>query len=63
MRTTMLQYTVSAAVGGILALAGATSSLDQVQTGASAANQLTQYCAPVQDDSEAPKVYCRNEQG
>jgi hypothetical protein len=63
MRTTMLQYAVSATLSGMLALAAATGSLEQLQAGAHAANQLTQYCAPAQDDSEAPKIYCRNEQG
>ncbi len=60
---TMLQYAVSAAAGGMLALAAVTGSIDQIQAAANAANQVAQYCAPAQDDSEAPKFYCRNEQG
>jgi hypothetical protein len=58
----MLQYAVSAAFG-VLALAAATDSLEQIQTRANAANQLTQYCAPAPEDSEAPKFYCRSEHG
>jgi hypothetical protein len=63
MRAIMLQYAVSAGVGGMLALAAATGSLEQLQAGVHAANQLTQYCAPAQEDSEAPKFYCRNDHG
>jgi hypothetical protein len=63
MRTTMLQYAMSAAVGGMLALASVTGSLAQLQSGAHAANQVAQYCAPPQEDSEVPKLYCRNEHG
>ena len=61
MRTTMVQYAVRAAVGGMLALAAATGSLEQMQAGAHAANQLAQYCAPAREDSEAPRLYCRND--
>jgi hypothetical protein len=59
MRMTMLQYAIMAAVAGMPALAPVVGSLDQIQAGARAANQVSQYCAPPQENTEAPKFYCR----
>ena len=59
MRMTMLQYAIMAAAAGMPALAPVVGSLDQIQAGARAANQVSQYCAPPQENTEAPKFYCR----
>jgi hypothetical protein len=53
----MLQYAMSFAVG-MLALAPMSGSLGQIQAGVHAANRVSQYCAPPQEDAEAPKFYC-----
>jgi hypothetical protein len=42
---TMLQYAIMAASAGMLALAPMVGPLDQIQAGARAANQVSQYCA------------------
>src|ERR1700730_8265566 len=47
------------AAPGMLALAHMSGSLDQTQAGARAATQVSQYCAPPQENTEAPKFYCR----
>ena|ERR1700738_55258 len=47
------------AAPGMLALAHMSGSLDQTQAGVRAANQVSQYCAPPQENTEAPKFYCR----
>jgi hypothetical protein len=61
----MFQCAVTAGVAGMLTLLTATGSLDQVGTGADAADQVTQYCAPERnsDAPDSPRVYCRDERG
>jgi hypothetical protein len=59
MRTTRLQNALRAAAGGMLALAAVAGALEQLQAGTHAASQVSQFCAPPQEeDSEAPKFYC-----
>src|SRR5262249_50719401 len=63
MRTTMLRYAANAGLIGVLALAAASSSFGQARTQAPAGNELTQYCAPQEQDesTDAHKFYCRSE--
>ena len=63
MRTIMLQNTVRAAAGGMLVLAAVTAALEQHETRAQSPNHLTQFCAPPQEDWEAPKFYCSDDYG
>jgi hypothetical protein len=53
MRTTVLRNMVRAAAGGMLVLAAVAHS----------ASHLTQFCAPPQEDSEAPRFYCNDDYG
>jgi hypothetical protein len=43
----------------MLALAFMSGSLDQIQAGVRLPNRVSQYCAPPQEDAEAPRFYCR----
>jgi uncharacterized membrane protein YbhN (UPF0104 family) len=61
MRWTILRYAANAGLIGMLALAAATSSFGQVRTGASAGNELAQYCAPPDESPDAHRFYCRSE--
>jgi hypothetical protein len=63
MKTIMLQNTVRAAAGGMLVLAAVTAALEQLETRAQSANHLTQFCAPPQENWEAPKFYCSDDYG
>ena len=63
MRTTMLQNMVRAAAGGVLVLAAVTAALEQLEMRAHSSSHLTQFCAPPQEDSEAPRFYCSNDYG
>jgi hypothetical protein len=63
MRTTVLQKTVAAAAGGMLMLAAVTVALEQLELRAHSTNHLTQFCAPPQEDSEAPRFYCSDDYG
>jgi hypothetical protein len=62
MRTTMLQYALTAGLGGMLALGAVTGRFGPVRTGPDATSQVTQYCAPEQnsDAPDAPRCYCGN---
>jgi hypothetical protein len=62
MRTTVLRNMV-AAVGGMLVLAAVTAALEQLEMRAHPASHLTQFCAPPQEDSEAPRFYCSDDYG
>jgi hypothetical protein len=59
MRMTVLQCAMSAAGAGMLAITPMTGSLNQTEAELRAPNQFSQYCAPPQEDAEAPKLYCR----
>jgi uncharacterized membrane protein YbhN (UPF0104 family) len=61
MRWTILRYAANAGLIGMLALAAATSSFGQVRTGASAGNELAQYCAPQDESPDVHRFYCRSE--
>jgi len=37
------------------------ASFQQVQTTARASGRVAQYCAPADEDFDAPRVYCRSE--
>ena len=63
MRTTMLQNMVRAAAGGMLVVAAVTATLEQLEMRAHSASHLTQFCAPPQEDSEAPRFYCSGDYG
>jgi hypothetical protein len=63
MRTTMLQNMVRAAAGGVLVLAAVTAALEQLEMRAHSSSHLTQFCAPPQEDSEAPRFYCSGDYG
>jgi hypothetical protein len=58
----MLQYALTAALGGMLALGAVTGRFGPVRTGPDATSQVTQYCAPEQNSGapEAPRCYCGN---
>jgi hypothetical protein len=63
MRTTMLKYAIGAGLGGILTL-GAAAGLAQVHTEADTARHVAQFCVPAHDDNpDANRLYCRNEDG
>src|SRR6266702_680524 len=59
MRMTMLQYASSVAAVGMLALGLVIGSFAQIQAGERGPIQMSQYCAPPQEDTEAPKFYFR----
>ena len=56
---TMLQYGSSVAAVSMLALGLVIGSFAQIQAGERGPIQMSQYCAPPQEDTEAPKFYCR----
>jgi hypothetical protein len=61
MRTTILRYAANAGFVGMLALAAAASSFEQVRTEAPTDNELAQYCAPQDESPDAHRFYCRSE--
>jgi hypothetical protein len=63
MRTTLLRNMVRAAAGSMLVLAAVTAALEQLEMRAHSTSHLTQFCAPPQEDSEAPRFYCSNDYG
>ena len=63
MRPTVLRNMVRAAAGGMLVLAAVTAALEQLEMRAHSASHLTQFCAPPQEDSEAPRFYCSDDYG
>jgi hypothetical protein len=65
MRTTVLQYALTAGLSGMLALGAVTGSFGEARTGTGSTSQLAQYCAPDQgsDATNAPRIYCREGQG
>ena len=63
MKKTAKQYAAAAGLSGALALTAAICSFAQVQTPADMGNQVSQYCAPEEENSDTLKVYCRNEHG
>jgi hypothetical protein len=54
---------VRAAAGSMLVLAAVTAALEQLEMRAHSTSHLTQFCAPPQEDSEAPRFYCSNDYG
>jgi hypothetical protein len=63
MRTRTLKYAAGAALAAIVAL-GAAAGVAQVGTEANAATQTAQFCVPARDDNaDANRLYCRNEDG
>jgi hypothetical protein len=54
---------VTAAAGGMLMLAAVTVALEQLEMRAHSISRLTQFCAPPQEDSEAPRFYCSDDYG
>jgi hypothetical protein len=54
---------VTAAAGGMLMLTAVTVALEQLGMRAHSTNHLTQFCAPPQEDSEAPRFYCSDGYG
>jgi hypothetical protein len=59
----MLHNALRAAAGGLLVLAAVTAALEQLEMRAHSASHLTQFCAPPQEDSEAPRFYCSDDYG
>jgi hypothetical protein len=47
----------------MLVLAAVTAALERLEMRAHPANHLTQFCAPPQEESEAPRFYCSNDYG
>jgi len=63
MKTTILKYAMGVGLGSVLAL-GAAAGFGHVRTGTDAAGQVTQFCVPAHDDNpDAHRLYCRNEDG
>jgi hypothetical protein len=63
MRTTILKYATGAGVSGMLAV-GAAAGFGHVDTGTDPTRQVTQFCVPAHDDDpNAHRLYCRNEDG
>jgi hypothetical protein len=64
MKATALRLAAIAALAGALALTAATRSFAPIRTEATAKARISQYCAPQQEepwDTQAHRVYCRNE--
>jgi hypothetical protein len=53
---------MGAGLGSVLAL-GAATGFGQVRTETVAASQVAQFCVPPQENPDAHRFYCRNEDG
>jgi hypothetical protein len=58
---TILRYAAHAGLIGMFAFAAASGPFGEVRTGAFAGEELTQYCAPQEESSDAHRFYCRSE--
>jgi hypothetical protein len=47
----------------MLVLAAVTAALERLEMRAHPASYLAQFCAPPQEESEAPRFYCSNDYG
>ncbi len=66
MKATAMQFAAFAGLAGTLALTAATPPFASIRPEAVADARISQYCAPQQEepwDTQAHRVYCRNERG
>ena len=64
MRTALLRYGLSIAFSTVLALGTAATCEGSVRTAAYAESQVSQYCAPPeQDNSTFFRLYCNDREG
>ena len=61
MKTIATRYAMTVGLAGMLALTAAGYSFAQIRTGAEGRTTVSQYCAPLDEESlDARRFYCRS---